>query len=169
MKNNLKKGVISFLCLVLLLCVTLTLGSCGEQTPDGTLPDVNQTAGDGTTVASGLGEDGITWAIYSDGLLRLAGDPSNGEMYDYKYENEVAPWKEYVDQVTALEITGEITLITEEAFAGMKNLIWVQLFDANIETIADGAFKNCNNLRREILPDSVKEIGELAFVSCYRL
>ncbi len=169
MKQIFKKGFLATLCLALLLCVTLVLGSCGDETPDNTLPDVNQTAGDGTTVASGLGEDGITWAVYSDGLLRLAGNPTNGEMYDYKYENEVAPWKEYVDQVTALEISGEITLITEEAFAGMKNLIWVQLFDANIETIADGAFKNCNNLRRVILPDTVKEIGELAFAGCYRL
>ena len=171
MKHLFKKGLFTTLLLALTLCLCLALGACGDKNPDGTLPtpDVNDTAGDGSTVATGLCEDGLTWTVYSDGLLSLAGTPSNGEMYDYVYEGETAPWMEYVDQITALEIEGGVTLITEEAFAGLKNLIWVQLFDAEVEEIADGAFKNCTNLRRVILPDSVKTIGELTFAGCYRL
>ena len=169
MKQIFKKGLVTTLCMMLLLCVALVLGACGDKTPDNTLPNANETAGDGTTVASGLTEDGITWVLYNDGLLQLAGDPVDGKMYDYKFENEVAPWKEYVDQVTALEISGKINLITEEAFAGMKNLIWVQLFNSTVTTLDDGAFKNCTNLRRVILPDTVTTIGEVCFSGCYRL
>lgn len=168
MKSTLKKTLLAAFCAALLVCALLALGACSpaEQLPDGS--QTANTAGDGSTVATGVCEDGLTWTVYSDGLLRLSGTPSNGKMFEYAQYDEEPAWKAYTDQITCLELSDGITSVSAEAFSGMKKLIWIQ-FGSGVQQIGDSAFRNCTNLRRVILPASVTTVKANAFNGCYRL
>jgi hypothetical protein len=171
MKHILKKGLVTVTCIALLVCGCLLFSSCSEQ-PEALIgqlaTNTSASAGTGNTIANGTCDDGITWAVYEDGLLRLSGSPTDGNMYNYTRYGETPAWLAYADQITSLEIGDGIKTISAEAFQGLKKLIWIQ-FGNSVTEIGSSAFKNCTNLRRVILPSSVTKIGDSAFSGCYRM
>ncbi len=158
------------LCLALLLALAcMGMVACAPDLGN-QIPDANVSSGDGSTIADGVCDDGLIWTLYANGELQLTGTSTeeNGEMHDYAAYKETAPWMAYADQITGLTITDGVTNVADEAFAGLKKLIWVQ-FGGGVTEIGKGAFKNCTNLRRVILPTNVTTISESAFAGCYRL
>lgn len=91
------------------------------------------------SLASGSCGDGITWALYDDGLLLISG---NGLMDDYADET---PWAAYTDSITHAEIKEGVTSIGSSIFAG------------------------CSNLASAVLPVSLTSIGIDAFAACSSL
>lgn len=82
--------------------------------------------------------DGLWWELYGGHTtLYIYGD---GEIPDYL--SDYAPWHEYADSITSIDISEGIT------------------------NIGDFAFQDCINLRYVYIPDSVKSISENAFAFC---
>ncbi len=84
--------------------------------------------------------DRLTWSLDSDGTMTVSG---TGEMYDYaEWEDpaNVEPWKNYK--------------------SGIKKLILKE----DVESIGMSAFDNCQRLETAEFPDSLKRIGNDAFI-----
>jgi len=94
---------------------------------------------DVTEIISGECGEGVSYSLNSNGMFTIYGEGSI-DAYD-----EYQPWREYVDEVKVLVISD------------------------GIESIGEGAFKNCKALTSVSIPSSVKSIGEQAFLSCSKL
>lgn len=94
-------------------------------------------------VASGVCGKTTTWDLYSDGKLFVYGE---GRMDGCTSEFDVPiAWDEYRAQIKEVEIEKGITFI------------------------GFGAFANCVNLEKVLIPDTVTEIGSFAFSRCNKL
>ena len=164
MTHTFKKGLLSLVLVALLVCSCMIFAACGDK--DGA--NATPTGSDSSVVASGDAGNNVTWTVYGDGRLTLTGSPENGAMYNHSAYGTTAPWKEYADQITGVEIADGIITIADAAFSGMKKIVWVQLGSATLE-IGKGAFRNCTNLRRLVLPSTVTTLEEGAFAGCFRL
>lgn len=72
--------------------------------------------------------------------------------------------------ILSIRIPSTIEEIASDAFAYcglLKEVIFED--DSNLNAIPEGAFKDCINLRKINLPDSVRSIGNKAFSSCKQL
>ena len=132
------------------------------------------------TVASGSCGEGVTWTLDDAGLLRIRGagaisdygiiitvtDPDNN--IAESTTNGEAPWYEYRDQVTALEIDSGITAIGQEAFQGMEKLESVRLPDG-LKAIGARAFRGCLALKEVSFPAGMTTLGEESFSNCQAL
>ncbi len=76
-----------------------------------------------------------------------------------------APWHDYCDQITKIEIGSEITGIGNYAFVGCINAETVEI-GAAVQTIGDYAFQNCESLSVITIPAAVTDINETAFLGC---
>ncbi len=116
------------------------------------------------------GED-LTWSVEIDahtgcGSLSILG---SGPMTDYdllqSYDfqsGSSAPWYEYHDQITSLNISSEVTSIGSAAFADFRGLKSVTLPEA-LTKISQYAFVGCHSLEEVTIPRNVSEIGMEAF------
>ena len=144
---------------VLLLALALTacgqqFTSCGQQ-PAPIAGERVVSLADRTVKYEGAGRnDGTAWKVYDDGTLVIGG--VSDEMYDY--EGMVAPWAKYADEVTSLKIESGVKHISNDAFADMRGIVWIDFGEVN--EIGDSAFRNCVNLRRVVTPKTLKTIGE---------
>jgi len=67
------------------------------------------------------------------------------------------------------EISGQaVTALSEDCFAGCKNLTTIYLPDT-LTSIGNGAFYECTSLRGIYIPPSVDSIGSEAFYGCTAL
>lgn len=77
---------------------------------------------------------------------------------------------EYAFAGTALAsvtIPASVTILCEGAFRGIIDLVNVTFAEISaLQTIASGAFKNCDGLQEIVIPASVVEIGDAAFYNC---
>ena len=80
--------------------------------------------------------DNLTWKL-SGGVLMISG---KGSMTDFTAGN--CPWKDNLDNITAVVISDGVT------------------------SIGKYAFNNCTNITKVTVPDSVKTIGDSAFGGC---
>jgi uncharacterized protein YkwD len=89
-------------------------------------------------VASGVGEDGLSWSLDAEGVLTISG---SGEMTDYYVDGDdtnnwagsVLPgWEPYADQVIEVVVEPGVTTIGSIAFAELYNLEKVTLPDTVI-------------------------------------
>lgn len=158
------------LALLPVLLLALALTACGQQfTACGQQPapiagERVVSLADRTVKYEGAGRnDGTTWKVYDDGTLVIGG--VSDEMYDY--EGMVAPWAKYADEVTSLKIESGVKHISNDAFADMRGIVWIDF--GEVDEIGNGAFRNCVNLRRVVTPKTLKTIGDNAFSGCYRL
>ena len=149
--------------LLLLFTALFCFASCDAVTGSG--DPVSLAAAAGTPLHEGTTADGATWKIFADGSLTVDGQVN--AMYDYDFTGETPPWRLYADEVTSIIFGEGVHDISEGAFSGMKNVIWVDF--GGVKTVGYSAFENCVNLRRVVTPETLTEIRDDAFRGCYRL
>ena len=86
------------------------------------------------------GED-ITWALYSDGVLRISG---RGSMTGFADAASV-PWAAYANDIKKLYIDDGITDISAYAFSGLSEIEKVTIPES-VQTIGREAFAGCSGL-----------------------
>ena len=117
-------------------------------------------------VESGNCGDGITWALYADGVFRLEG---SGAMPAYASKNDV-PWFAYRAQIKEVVISKDITSLSKYAFYKEINLERVSIEEGSkLESIGNQAFIGCAKLTEFIMPDTVTTIGTYVFSACTKL
>ena len=129
------------------------------------------------TVSAGIDSDGNS---YKDAQMK---DFSSTKDENGNSINN-APWKEYADEITSIEVNG-VKNIGDKAFIAMKNVASASMdnsvisvgrqsffenkklvsinFSDSLETIDDWAFSRCPKLTTIEIPDTVKSIGGGAF------
>lgn len=105
-------------------------------------------------------------------ILRISG---TGDMLDYDNESETglyitnAPWGDYWNEITKIEISDDITSIGNSAFSGLCYACGDFPIPGGVTKIGNYAFYSCNRLGNNkslILPDTLTYIGECAFRNC---
>jgi len=111
------------------------------------------------------GTTGTAGWSYSTGVLKIFG---SGTMADYKPGE--APWFHGADKITRVEFEGDdVVNIGANAFYGLTALSEVKL-SSGIQTIGEGAFEGCGNLRAISMPTNIHtSIGMNAFKNCSSL
>lgn len=95
-----------------------------------------------TTVASGLVNDEVTWALSSSGTLTIGG---SGAMVDYGYYNPGSyPWYTRRGDVKSIVIGGAVTSIGASAFKGCSNAASLTVTSKSLTSILRGAFEGCS-------------------------
>lgn len=114
----------------------------------------------------------------------------SGNIYHYSEENP-APWKEFSESITSIEVEYGITTIGSKAFAGLNRAYSATIADsvvnvssfaffgctalksvklsANTKYLYEGAFEECTSLYSIRLPDSLYRISDYVFYRCYKL
>lgn len=136
------------LCLLLLLCTTLTF-----------LPITTNAAEE---VASGACGDNLTWVLDKEGLLTISG---TGEMWDYEYKK--APWHNK-SPLRSVIICEGVTNIGKSAFMDCDGLTSVTI-PKSVTYFKSHVFADCFRLTSITIPDSVTDIGTYTFHSCSNL
>jgi len=153
MRRNLKRKV----SLLLAICLLIALFPAMAMTAD-------------AATYSGTCGPSARWSLDTGtGVLSITG---SGKMYDYEddWMENPAPWIDYADYITSVEVGNEITYIGRKTFgweysyARMPNLKHVSI-GSGVKEIADYAFIN-SYLTEITIPASVQTIGEYAFVNC---
>ena len=130
----------------------------------------------------------IAWDFdEATGILRITG---TGDMYDYGPEYYTdAPWHDYLDKITSVELEGSITGIGDYAFYGLKNIAKISIPDTvtsiglcafhgvgleevklpkGLTSIGASAFAE-NKMKDLVIPDSVTLVEYSAFAECENL
>lgn len=111
-------------------------------------------------VPNGVCGDNLKWKI-ENGTLEITG---TGEMYKYS-TLQPKPWSDLDYQF--IKIGTGVTGIGSNAFSGSKAK-GVDISNT-VTRIGNSAFRNCANLKRVVLPDSLESIGSYAFEGCKKL
>ncbi|MCC8072753.1 MAG: leucine-rich repeat protein, partial [Clostridiales bacterium] len=114
---------------------------------------------------SGTCGDNLIWSLDTDtGVLTISG---SGDMKNYSSSSS-APWYNYSDSITDVELLSGITSIGEDAFSHCKSLASV-IIPNSVINIGKFAFWYCTSLTSVTIPDSVTSIGSYAFHECSSL
>lgn len=112
-------------------------------------------------VHSGECGDNVSWC-YDDStkILTISG---YGDMTDYDYERNIAPWKIYpIEKVIVEE---GITSLGNSAFADLKTLAEIEL-PQSLKKVGVYSFRECDQLKEIVLPDTLTTLSESSFGSC---
>lgn len=159
MKNSMLTRLFSvFLCVMILLFATALPASAV------TISDT--VLGEDTDYIYGYYRKYVHWSITkSENTLRIFGN--EGEEYDYTvdssfyYTHHIKPFSEYIK---ILLVEGRISAIKEGALAELP--FERAEIENGVKRIEDGAFRNCDNLKKLVIPASVEYIGKGAFDGC---
>lgn len=114
-------------------------------------------------VHNGTCGDNLSWTLDTEiGILTITG---TGEMTNYKFESNIAPWWQidYSSSIKQIVIEEGITRIGNSAFQGCAKLTSATITIPNSAvTIGEQAFYGCN-LTQIILPHSLENIESKAF------
>ncbi|MBQ6454453.1 MAG: leucine-rich repeat domain-containing protein, partial [Coriobacteriales bacterium] len=117
----------------------------------------------------GYGEGGavLRWELNTaTGELVFTG---SGVMEDYT-GNALAPWYEYADKVSSVQLAKDQENIGNLAFANCVNLQHVAVPDGcQVKSVGMSAFVNCNSLTGIDIPASVTTVSTNAFRNCSSL
>ena len=117
------------------------------------------------TAESGYCGANLTWFYNpSDSSLTISG---TGPMTNYSQDNH-APWYEYYDKITSLNLESGMTTIGDYAFYWLVKVKDVDIPDG-VTSIGDYAFSGCAALNWLYIPYGVKTIGQSAFAACISL
>lgn len=106
----------------------------------------------------------LSWSYNEDiGTLAISG---KGEMTDWV--SGAAPWYEYRDTITRVELGSGIKNIGSNAFKDLTKLKAV-VIKSELQKIGDSAFENCSALTSLEGIDGVQIIGASAFKNCVAL
>lgn len=125
--------------------------------------------GESSDLVSGdcsLNQDGsMTYVLSADYKLTITG---TGEMKDYNTYS--APWYQYYNQITAVEISEGVTSIGKGTFFKLEKIESISI-PASVETIGESAFESCSALTSVDFAENSKleTIGRYAFYRCTQL
>ena len=109
-----------------------------------------------TYIGQGTLENGVSWIIDNEGVLKLSGEGSTG---DYTAEN-AAPWTAYAAQIKEIYVSDGITSIGTYAFANLTNATEATIAKS-VTAVGENAFLNCSSeLGILCESDAVKEYAE---------
>ena len=114
--------------------------------------------------ASGICGDDLTWTLYDDGKLYIAG---TGDMYNYNSTNP-APWSDYNDAMYIVILGDGVTSIGNYAFRSNGSITSVILADS-VQSVGSGAFFGCYKLQEVYMGRSVTSTASYAFRDCSSL
>lgn len=144
-----------------LLLLTLSPAAYAEET-EATEETVEETAEEtkapSSRETSGTCGDNLTWSV-SGSTLTISG---SGAMA------EGSPWKGHKDRIKTLILTGGVTTVGSEAFAGFENLTDINFGDS-LKEIHEGAFRECVGLTEISLPDTFRLFERECFYGCTSL
>ncbi len=107
----------------------------------------------------------LTWFYNpSDSSLTISG---TGPMTNYS-ENNHAPWYEYYDKITSLNLESGMTTIGDYAFFWLSKVEYIDI-PYGVTSIGDYAFSGCAASEWLYIPYGVKTIGQSAFAFCISL
>lgn len=111
-----------------------------------------------TMVASGECGKSATYELYEDGELVING---TGDITNY---NSIvsAPWYQYADMITSVQIAEGITRIGSQSFRKLTH-VEVVIVPSTVTSIEANAFIGCSSLSTLTLPEGIKSIGRYAF------
>ncbi|MBO7097419.1 MAG: leucine-rich repeat domain-containing protein [Alphaproteobacteria bacterium] len=112
-------------------------------------------------IASGndCGEN-CSWSITDEGVLNVTG---TGKIKDFPADgNGKAPWQEYKNMVTTINVGKGITFVGHYGFVYMREATSVSLPEGLVY-IGIGAFEQMSKLQEINIPDSVGTIESFAF------
>lgn len=114
----------------------------------------------------------------------------SGDIYHYSEDNP-APWTEFAESITYIEVQDGIKNIGKKAFANLSRVTGAQIADsvekvssfaffgctalksvklsANTKYLYEGAFQECTSLYSVRLPDTLYRISDYVFYRCYSL
>ena len=111
------------------------------------------------TPLSGSYSENITWTLDEDGKLTLSGE---GEIPD---RDGITPWFGQMVNIKTIVVGEGITKIGKAVFLGLESVTSATLPEG-LKSIDDGAFEECVNLKKINIPDGVESIGIEAFYKC---
>ena len=121
-------------------------------------------------IIEGTCGDNVTWKLtLDDGTLSING---TGPMEEYGngYNESLltTPWKDYVEEITTINIANGVTTIGSSAFSLCTSLEHVSI-PSSVTSIGQYAFYHCYNMRSIEIPEGVTGINYCAFANCSNL
>ena len=114
------------------------------------------------TAESGYCGPDLTWFYNpSDSSLTISG---TGPMTNYSEDNH-APWYEYYDKITSLNLESGMTTIGDYAFFWLSKVEYIDI-PYGVTSIGDYSFGGCVASEWLYIPYGVKTIGQSAFAFC---
>ena len=114
------------------------------------------------TAESGYCGANLTWFYNpSDSSLTISG---TGPMTNYSQDNH-APWYEYYDKITSLNLESGMTTIGDYAFFWLSKVEYIDI-PYGVTSIGDYSFGGCVASEWLYIPYGVKTIGQSAFAFC---
>lgn len=107
----------------------------------------------------------LTWEL-TDGTLTISGT-GNMANYDRDY-GPSAPWDLYREDIHTVVIEDGVTSIGDYAFSDLSALTNVSISNT-VKSIGNDAFLYCDQIKTIDIPDSVTSIGNEAFLRCGEL
>lgn len=129
-----------------------------EETEETVEETVEQTKPSASRETSGTCGDGLTWEL-SGSTLTISG---SGAMA------EGSSWQGHKEKIKTVILTGGVTTVAAEAFAGCEKITGVDFGDA-LKEIHEGAFRDCLGLTAISLPDTFRLFGVESFFGCTNL
>ncbi len=104
------------------------------------------------------------WTLNLDtGALRITG---SGSIYDY--EQGLAPWYAYKEEIKSIYIASGIRTVGNYGFYGLDKVEYLDL-GYSIQEIGVGAFMDCSSLSAVAFPETLTSMGYSAFANCSAL
>ena len=120
-------------------------------------------------VAVGACGDDLTWNLSEDDNLTISG---SGDMWGFHDDSSGTfvnrPWEEFANEIISVTIGDDVNSIGEGAFRDCEKLTSV-FFGEGLTFIKSWAFYRCSSLTAFELPESLTSIGQQAFDSCKKL
>ena len=113
-------------------------------------------------IDSGTCGENVSWKLDTDGKLIISG---KGRMADY-YIGE-APWADYLDAIREIVITNGVSYIGTYAFD--RSAAETLVIPKSVTEIGESAFVFCLKLETLTIPEGVTKIGRGAFANCEAL
>ena len=105
----------------------------------------------------------LTWTyVEATHTLTISG---SGEMNNYSYHTNLAPWSGYHEKISTIIIESGVTRIGEYAFYDCSSMVTIDIPNS-VTSIGVSAFDNCVNLTSIDIPNSVTNIEDGAFLNC---
>lgn len=133
------------------ICLALCLGaaavSCAKKAENNTADSTDKTAAGKTETVTEEEEE-------------IEENPG----FEYKFSGQTAVLLSYDGEDEVIDLTQPIIHLKKNKKTGEK-----EPHEYELITVESGAFKNCETVKKIILPDTVEEIGEAAFQNCTAL